>query len=345
MARSFTMLLGFLQLTLLILFLACTTYDDTRDYSAAEYAIFRDIMVMLLLGFGFLMTFLRKYGLGAVGLTMMLTVISMQLNLFMEPLARHLYGSDVEYPLELNVASLIDGEFSAATLLISYGVVIGRASPTQLLTMAFFQSIFYAINKAMIVFGALGAEDVGGTITIHLFGAYFGIAVSRAFSAPKQFSSQNNESSAVSDVLSMIGTALLWVYWPSFVGATETASPRTENLCIIHTVLALLGSTSATFFLSHALLGKFNPVHVANSTLAGKSSLVQSHYLCYYSRKKSFVSHVMYRQPRRRSGNWGISPSCNVPRWGLLVGSFGWPFVSDWVCVCDSHAGKETCSL
>jgi ammonium transporter Rh len=273
MTRSFTMLAGILQATLLVLFVACTTYDHTREYSAAEYAIFRDIMVMLLLGFGFLMTFLRKYGLSAVGLTMMLTVVSMQLNLFMEPLAHHLYGSDVEYPLQLSVASLIDSEFSAATLLISYGAVIGRASPTQLLIMAFFQSIFYSINKAMIVFGALGAEDVGGTITIHLFGAYFGMAVSRVFATPKQFSSQNNESSAVSDVLAMIGTTLLWVYWPSFVGATETASPTAEGLCILHTVLALLGSTGATFFLSHALLGKFDPVHIANSTLAGKSLL------------------------------------------------------------------------
>jgi ammonium transporter Rh len=325
MIRSFTMLVGILQLSLLVLFLVCTTYDETRDYSAAEYAIFRDIMVMLLLGFGFLMTFLRKYGLGAVGFTMMLTAISMQLNLFMEPLARHLYGSDVEYPLELNVASLIDGEFSAATLLISYGAVIGRASPTQLLIMAFFQSIFYAINKAMIVFGALGAEDVGGTITIHLFGAYFGLAVSRVFSAPKQFSSQNNESSAVSDVLTMIGTTLLWVYWPSFVGATETASPTTENLCILHTVLALLGSTSATFFLSHALLGKFNPVHIANSTLAGKS-LVHSRWLCYYLRKKSVVSHEIYRQPQEE---WqlGHQPVLKCPQ----VGPSCWEF---WLASC-----------
>jgi ammonium transporter Rh len=319
------MLVGILQLSLLVLFLACTTYDETRNYSAAEYVIFRDIMVMLLLGFGFLMTFLRKYGLGAVGFTMMLTAISMQLNLFMEPLARHLYGSDVEYPLELNVASLIDGEFSAATLLISYGAVIGRASPTQLLIMAFFQSIFYAINKAMIVFGALGAEDVGGTITIHLFGAYFGLAVSRVFSAPKQFSSQNNESSAVSDVLTMIGTTLLWVYWPSFVGATETASPTTENLCILHTVLALLGSTSATFFLSHALLGKFNPVHIANSTLAGKS-LVHSRWLCYYLRKKSVVSHEIYRQPQEE---WqlGHQPVLKCPQ----VGPSCWEF---WLASC-----------
>jgi ammonium transporter Rh len=102
-----------------------------------------------------------------------------------------------------------------------------------------------------------------------MFGAYFGIAVSRAFRSPKPFSLDNSKSNAVSDVLSLLGTGLLWVYWPSFVGATETASPANENHCVIHTILALLGSTSATFFLSHKIVGKFDPFHIANSTLAG----------------------------------------------------------------------------
>jgi len=58
--------LGGLQLVLIALFFGCTTYQDdiAAGYSLGEYAIFRDIMVMLLLGFGYLMTFLRKYGLG-----------------------------------------------------------------------------------------------------------------------------------------------------------------------------------------------------------------------------------------------------------------------------------------
>ena len=67
--------LGGIQVVLLALFFGCTTYQDdiASGYSLAQYAIFRDIMVMLLLGFGYLMTFLRKYGLGAVGFTMMLS--------------------------------------------------------------------------------------------------------------------------------------------------------------------------------------------------------------------------------------------------------------------------------
>jgi ammonium transporter Rh len=138
----------------------------TKGYEHAEYVMFRDIMVMLLLGFGYLMTFLKKYGLGAVGFTMMLTVLAMQLNLIVEPIISSIYdGSakgDSNEMIHIDIASLIDSELAAATLLISYGALIGRATPLQLLIMAIFQSVFYAINKVVFIFGIIGAEDVGG---------------------------------------------------------------------------------------------------------------------------------------------------------------------------------------
>ena len=187
-SKMLTRLLGTIQAALILLFLFGTTYDS-RDYSPSEYVIFRDIMVMLLLGFGFLMTFLAKYGLGAVGLTMMLSAVAVQLNVFVELFCRFLYGDggsdETMFPLPLKVPTFIDGEFSAATLLISYGAVIGRASPVQLVVMALCQSFFYALNKVVIVLGLWAAEDVGGSMTIHMFGAYFGLAVSYVLGPPK----------------------------------------------------------------------------------------------------------------------------------------------------------------
>ncbi len=80
------------------------------------------------------MTFLRKYGLGAVGFTMLLTALGMQLSISIELFVRFMCGSEhhSHFPLPINMMTVIDSEFFAAALLISYGAVIGRASPVCL---------------------------------------------------------------------------------------------------------------------------------------------------------------------------------------------------------------------
>jgi len=102
-----------------------------------------------------------------------------------------------------------------------------------------------------------------------MFGAYFGLAVSKALGGPKD-EGASAEPDKVSDIMALVGTAILWVYWPSFVGATETGILENEQRCVINTTMALIASTTMTFYLSYMLShGKFDPVHVANSTLAG----------------------------------------------------------------------------
>jgi len=262
MSGAVGIVIASVQVIFAVLLALLFSYADVGEYHVEKYVIFRDIMVMLLLGFGYLMTFLKSYGLGAVGLTMLLTVVNMQCNILVEGSLTGTYA--------ISMDSIIDAEFSAATLLITFGALIGRATPLQMSILAIAEAVFYALNKVFIVFGILGAEDVGGTITIHMFGAFFGLAAAKALGPQEKLSAANNESTHVSDVFAFIGTTLLWVYWPSFVGATETGDASNEVHCLINTILALLGSTGAAFFLSQYLCGgKFDPVHIQNSTLAG----------------------------------------------------------------------------
>jgi ammonium transporter Rh len=253
--------------------LGVKTYDLTEEYDVKAFIAFRDIMAMLLLGFGYLMTFLKSYGLGAVGFTMMLSVLAIESNLLVENVLRGLYeGGTVAslFTLNLSMDNLIDAEFAAATLMITYGALIGNATPLQLVVVCFGQSFFYAFNKVFGVLGLIGAEDVGGSMTIHMFGAYFGLACSYAIGPPFDDAGEEAVPDKVSDILALIGTTILWVFWPSFVGATETAIPDNEVRCVINTICALLASTSVTFYLSHRLTKyRFDPVHIANSTLAG----------------------------------------------------------------------------
>ena len=84
----------------------------------------------------------------------------------------------------INVPMLIQGLFAAAAAMISFGGVIGKASVHQLVAMVIAETIFYSVN--LHIYGdKLQALDVGGSVVIHTFGAYFGLAASK-FITPKE---------------------------------------------------------------------------------------------------------------------------------------------------------------
>lgn len=112
-------------------------------------------------------------------------------------------------------------------------------------------------------------------MSIHVFGAFFGLACSYFASPPDVGDrSGDNAVSAVSDTFSMIGTIFLYIYWPSFNAAPAGAGdPQTR--AVVNTYLALTGSVFMAFVWSRLLRHdhKFNMVDVQNATLAGTSCL------------------------------------------------------------------------
>eukprot|EP00854_Cymbomonas_tetramitiformis_P022832 gene22832-27594_t len=237
---------------------------ESSAHSVQVYNYYVGVALMMLVGFGYLMTFLRWYGLGAVGFTMLITCISVEVAILAEPL----FANGWEHKINVDVMSLLHGNFCAAACLISFGGVIGKLNPSQLLVLAFVEPIFYSMNNQLVLTTWLGIADVGGTISIHMFGAYFGLAVSAVHGKPVDTSKE--KSSTVSDIFSFIGTTFLWLFWPSFVaGAIPAGTPEAET-AITNTVLALIASTVMTFAVSPLLCdGVFRPVDLQNATLAG----------------------------------------------------------------------------
>ncbi|XP_064104270.1 ammonium transporter Rh type B-like [Macrobrachium nipponense] len=138
-----------------------------------------------------------------------------------------------------------------------------------MLLMAFVEVIVYTINLYLCI-EVLGIIDLGGSIVIHTFGAYFGLAFSRTVSRKMKVSDHPNEGSTyTSDIFSMIGTIFLWVYWPSFNGAL--GSNKGIGRAVINTYLGLTAAVVAAFLTSAWVSRKnrFTMVHVQNATLAG----------------------------------------------------------------------------
>ena len=90
-------------------------------------------------------------------------------------------------------------------MLISFGAVLGKVSRFQLLIIGLIEVVFYGLNEK-ILFHEFHVTDVGGSMVIHAFGAYFGLAVSRIISNDKMAKENMKEGASYdSDLFAMIG--------------------------------------------------------------------------------------------------------------------------------------------
>jgi len=306
-------LLLILQLVFIVLFGIFTRYDPHSGYrnqydndhgkGSVEhghqsllntYPMFQDVHVMIFIGFGFLMTFLKKYGLSAVSLNMMLSALAIQWSILIHGFMHlhydtceadgnaHKRSADVDAHalhnsncnpnkpwIDISVITLISADFATAAVLISFGVVLGTTSPVQLIIMTIIEIVLFNINE-VIGRSYLGAVDAGDTIFVHLFGAYFGLAISRVLYDEATTTSSKAGSTRISDLFSMIGTVFLWMYWPSFNGGAA-AQGDAQTRAVINTYISLCACCISAFAVS-ALVNpqrKFCMEHIQNATLAG----------------------------------------------------------------------------
>ncbi len=232
----------------------------------------RDVAIMMLIGFGYLMTFLKRHRFSAIGYTFMIVVLVVQWNILVTGFYTYVLSrnglSTISY-IYVGFPQLVLGLFSSASVLISFGVWIGKVGPEQLLFMSLLHVLFYTTNS-YIIEGLFELRDVGGSLVIHMFGAYFGLAAGRFISpADTRDRALYAGASYTSDTFSMIGTLFLWICWPSF-NAALVPEVR-QYLAIFNTFLSLVGATMMTFATSRMLrrAHHFTMEDLQNATLAG----------------------------------------------------------------------------
>ncbi|KAG7335994.1 hypothetical protein KOW79_000687 [Hemibagrus wyckioides] len=241
------------------------TNDMENDFYY-RYPSFQDVHVMIFIGFGFLMTFLQRYGFSSVGFNFLIAAFSLQWATIMQGVLHGLHHGKIH----VGVLNMINADFCTGSVLISFGAVLGKTSPIQMLVMAIFEVTLFAVNEYILIVH-LGARDAGGSMTIHTFGAYFGLMVTRVLYRPNLSKSKDRNCSVYhSDIFAMIGTIYLWMFWPSFNSAI-TALGDVQHRTALNTYYSLAACTLATYGFS-ALVnheGKLDMVHIQNAALAG----------------------------------------------------------------------------
>jgi ammonium transporter Rh len=295
--------------------------------------MFQDVHVMIFIGFGFLMAFLKYHSWTSVMFNFFVATWSIQWGILMVGFWHSVFG-DHWQKINLNIVYLIEGDFAAGAVLISFGAVLGKVNSFQLLMMATFEIIFYAVNAGLGQ-KTLHAIDMGGSMYVHTFGAYFGLACSWML-GPKKIAKENPNIGATytSNMFAAIGTLFLFMFWPSFNGALATGN--SQHRVVVNTVLALCASTMGAYFVSAFLnKGLFKMEDCLNATLTGgviigsSSDLVAAAWVsiligflggCISCICFNKLSEWMYEK-------WGLHDTCGVHNLhglpGVLAGIIG----------------------
>ena len=100
--------------------------------------MFQDVHVMIFVGFGFLMVFLKCHSWTSVGFNYLIAAWSLQIAILFLGFWHFIISAHEEKPegeprinwtkISLNVESMIDADFAAGAVLITFGVILGKCS-------------------------------------------------------------------------------------------------------------------------------------------------------------------------------------------------------------------------
>jgi ammonium transporter Rh len=274
------------QAALIILFATSSVFPSAyapggkpSSSHPARYAMWMDTHTMMAVGFGMLYTLLRRYSWTGLSVNYLLSALVLQWAIlclgFWENVRARVSGTlpaDSFPSVPLSLEGLIDGDYVVATILISFGAVLGRLSPAQATWMAFFETIIATGNVSLTKY--LGVADAGGSMVIHCVGASFGLAFAAALGDGAASGKGNGEAvlgtSRTNGVFAMVGTLFLFLFWPSF-NAALIEDPASAGRAVINTTLSICGSVVVAFALSKAIHGGvfLDMEHIQNATLAG----------------------------------------------------------------------------
>ncbi|NWU92576.1 RHBGB protein, partial [Upupa epops] len=281
MLLRFSGLCFLLQVLTIILFAVFARYSPESSLSLCSQQLncswrnqdsrsqplrFRDVHLQAVLGFGLLVAFLGRYGPRSVTTSILVVAVTVQWAM----LIQGFFFTFQNGKIFVGAQSMVGADFCAAAILISFGAVLGRLNPIQLLLVALLGVTLFTLNEYLLL-SLMGVSDSGGSLTVHAFGAYYGLMVSRLLhQSRKDKRKEQQDTGKQTDIFAVAGIVYLWVFWPSFTSAS-TVCGDTEPWAVLNTYFSLSGSTLATFVLSPVLCKESPPwlVQIQDATLAG----------------------------------------------------------------------------
>ncbi|XP_056445998.1 rh blood group, D antigen [Gadus chalcogrammus] len=263
-------LLLFLQTGFIVI---CALYAEFDPYafmfgntSSKLYSEFQDVNVMVVAGFGFLGTFLVRYGFSGSGFNLLVAVIATQWSIILNG-----YESWIQSRrILIDMKSLVFAEICTASALISIGTVIGKTNPVQLILIAILEVSGFILN-GWLLRTFFEVKPLYCAMQLHTFGAFFGLMltwVMRRKGSETPFEKEKMDRKT--GLFSMFGTLFLWMFWASLNSILVDEGERKLRI-ILSTYLALAVSAVAAAAVSvfTSPRGRINLDHIQKCSLSG----------------------------------------------------------------------------
>ncbi|XP_064784458.1 rh blood group, D antigen isoform X1 [Oncorhynchus masou masou] len=267
-------LLFFLQTGFIVLFIFYVDIEQnvqTKQHAFNNYySVFQDVHVMVILGFGFLATFLVRYSFSGAGFTLLVAAMAVQWAVILNGVESMYHRGKIW----INMRSLVVAEMCTASSLIAIGAVLGKTNPVQLLLIALLEISGFVLNGWLLQ-TFLKVQFLNTIMLLHIFGAFFGLMLSWVLYRPG--SEQQHEKEKIdrkTGLFSVMGTLFLWMFWPSFNSVLVEVDhvDRGRSLRVVYSTylaLAVSAVTAAGFSVLTSPQGKLNLFHIQRCTLAG----------------------------------------------------------------------------
>jgi len=105
---------------------------ETTQYLASHYPMYMDIHVMVFVGFGLLMSFIKNSSWTAVGFTYLTACWAIQICILMTGFWRNVCNQYMYHhafkKIDIDLKYLILGDYGAAAAMISFGAILGKVN-------------------------------------------------------------------------------------------------------------------------------------------------------------------------------------------------------------------------
>ncbi|TNM95654.1 hypothetical protein fugu_016737 [Takifugu bimaculatus] len=209
-------LLLFLQMGFIAIYVFYVEIDTHTDLTRDFYATFQDVQVIVFLGFGFLGSFLVRYGFSSIGFNLLVAAVATQWAIVLNGMESWYYRGKP---------------------------VLGKTNPVQLTLAALLEVTGFILNEWLLR-SLLRVQLLNSIMQLHIFGPFFGLALTWILDwkgCEKQF--EKEKSAYKSGLFSMLGSVFIWMFWPSFNSIlVDDRTPVRALEAVLSTYLALAAS-------------------------------------------------------------------------------------------------------